>query len=233
MPALTTRLSMIANRLGGLPAPAAVSPALLLMASLRARGWHRSAKARMSVDAEGKPIPWMTYPAIHWLGAALRSSHTVFEYGAGQSTLWLASRVARVTSIESNQEWASHVGRALPANVEIRHVPCPYDETEDRRYPRAICGEGVFDLVIVDGPARNACIREAAPHTSAEGLILLDDSDRQAYRPSHQFLEAAGYGRIDFEGPRPGLGHISTTSIFCRDFRPWLRALPPPAPSGY
>ena len=178
-------LSRFVKRISGLPAPTAISPALLLMASLRDRGWHRSAKARMSVDAYGKPIPWMTYAAINWLNQVIGPTHTVFEYGAGQSTFWFAARAARVTSIESNSSWIAHIRRMLPANVELRHVSCDEHITDSYEasipYSRAICDEGTFDLIIVDGVARNACVEEAIPHVQKEGIIVLDDADQRLF----------------------------------------------------
>jgi hypothetical protein len=38
---------------------------------------------------------------------------------------------------------------------------------------------------------------------------------------------------MDFFGPKPGVGQLSTTSVFSRDIRPWTLGLPPPPVSGY
>jgi len=90
-----------------------------------------------------------------------------------------------------------------------------------------------FDVVVVDGLARNACCRLAPEHLTDTGLILLDDSDRTAYRNGHDALAALGFGRVDFFGPKPGVGHLSVTSVFCKDFNAWTRGLRLPDVSGY
>src|SRR5690606_2632205 len=37
---------------------------------------------------------------------------------------------------------------------------------------------GSFDVIVVDGRARNACLRAARKHVKPGGLIVLDNSDR-------------------------------------------------------
>jgi hypothetical protein len=63
--------------------------------------------------------------------------------------------------------------------------------------------------------------------------MLLDDADRAAYQRGHQALAEQGFGRIDFFGPRPGVGHLSVTSLVCMDFDDSARGLPLPRVSGY
>jgi hypothetical protein len=60
---------------------------------LKDDGWFRSCREQASVDANGNPIPWITYPAIEFLVKRINNQLSVFEYGCGNSTLWWASRV--------------------------------------------------------------------------------------------------------------------------------------------
>ena len=52
---------------------------------LTASGWLESAEAKLALRG-GKPIPWFTYAAIHFLERELSPDLALFEYGAGQST---------------------------------------------------------------------------------------------------------------------------------------------------
>src|SRR5688572_22901839 len=67
---------------------------------LREQGWLRSYRERRPVTQGGEPIPWYTYSAIDFLAERLPPDATVFEFGAGHSTLWYARRVARVVSVD-------------------------------------------------------------------------------------------------------------------------------------
>jgi predicted O-methyltransferase YrrM len=50
-------------------------------------------------------------------------------------------------------------------------------------YVRAVDDEdGEFDLVVVDGRARNACFDAALPRVSPGGLVVFDNVDRERYR---------------------------------------------------
>ncbi|MDP2056339.1 MAG: hypothetical protein Q8K35_01095, partial [Thiobacillus sp.] len=48
-------------------------------------------------------VPWITFRAIDWLDTYLKSDMSVFEYGAGGSTLYLAKRVRNVVSVEHDE----------------------------------------------------------------------------------------------------------------------------------
>src|SRR5262245_36157876 len=59
-------------------------------------GWLRSAVEHRPVDRVGRPMPWITYPAIRLLDERVPSKSRVFEYGGGHSTLWWAERAYEV-----------------------------------------------------------------------------------------------------------------------------------------
>ena len=80
-------------------------------------GWLRSFRVGRPVDVAGNPVPWIAYPAIRFLETRVGADLKVFEYGAGNSTLWWAKRVARVISCESDAAWAEEVRASLPGNA--------------------------------------------------------------------------------------------------------------------
>jgi hypothetical protein len=175
-------------------------------------GFARSYREQQCVDAEGRPIPWISYAAIRFLESLDFGGAKVFEYGAGASTLWWLSRGAQVTSVEHNPEWAEKV-RAKGCDV--------IGETDKSRYARAILSrQECYDVVVVDGWQsdddflRYRCTSAALQRLTERGMIVLDNSD---WLPrTCAMLRGKGFLQIDFEGPAPTNSEFTRTSVFCR-----------------
>ena len=58
-------------------------------------GWLKSCASGEAVDLSG-PVPWYTYPMLKVLPGLIRPHFKVFEFGAGNSSLWWASGVAQI-----------------------------------------------------------------------------------------------------------------------------------------
>jgi hypothetical protein len=54
---------------------------------------------------DGSPTPWITYPARAFLDDVLLPDTKVFEYGAGNSTIYFRDRCAEVHSVEHDPKW--------------------------------------------------------------------------------------------------------------------------------
>jgi hypothetical protein len=208
--------------------PRGLDRALLLLGSFKQVGWFESGNGRGPVDAGGNPLPWYTYPAIYWLESILTGSERVFEYGSGNSTRWFASRVQSVVAVEHDESWANRVRPLVPHNVELHFVPLSASDVPEKRsatYVSAIAAQqqGGFDIVVVDGEARNACCQAALPYLQHNGLLILDNSDWPEFEPANTLLLEQGFGRMDFIGPVPGNVGWSSTSVYARDFLAWTR----------
>lgn len=206
---------------------------LLLLGTLRRIGWSRSVKDGLPEDDAGLPLPWLTYPFIYWLDGALSTSDRVLEIGAGNSTLWLASRVEAVVSVEHDSRWADRVSALAPQNVEVIPASCLGDEfeaLEDDPYIAAVRGlpQDSFDVVFIDGMARVAAARASVRTLKAGGMIVVDNTDRPLMRGGIEYLESCGFGRIDFVGLPPGATNFSCTSVLARDFCRWVTRPNPP-----
>ena len=170
-------------------------------------------------------VPWWTFPAIdaveRWI-AARNGDVRVFEYGSGASTVWLARRAARVVSVEHDVGFAKIAAPmlALP-NVELRVIEpvrggartrAPsgrrgYEDADFSAYVDSIAaGAARYDVVIIDGRARAACLDRAWDCLDAGGLVVFDNSNRQRYQ--------AALGRVG--------GHVTR-------YRGWAPALPYPS----
>ena len=195
-------------------------------------GHLRSAATLRSVDAEGCPVPWYTYPAIEYLRQLDFQGKTVFEYGSGFSTLFWAASAHSVVSVEDDEKWYSILAPQLPANCALTL------ETDVARLVEVIhrYPDG-FDVIVVDGPARGRtrlkCCRAALQHLRPGGLIILDNSD---WLPeSARVLRESGLIQVDMTGFAPIVGQTQTTSLFFdRGFvtRPKGSRLPQPGPGA-
>ena len=177
-------------------------------------GWLRSVRERKVIDADGMPIPWFTYPAIDYIRQLDFSEKTIFEWGAGFSTLFWSSRAKCVISVETDPLWHSLLKPQLGPNCELILAT-----REVKQYSCLIHNKNQFDVIIIDGigESREACSRTAIPNLRRGGLIILDNSD--LWLASAQILRDSGLIQVDFTGFSPMGAHCSTTSIyFSRDF---------------
>lgn len=179
-----------------------------------------------SLNGERSPVadqtPWMGYDAIEWLDLYLHPGMTVFEWGSGGSTLFFSKRVSYVVSIEHDPWWYHHTKDQL-ARLGIRNVflalICPetistpdteYSST-DRKYKGQtfqayassidLRANPPYDLVLVDGRARVACIKHARANIKSGGYLMLDDSEREEYEHGKQML--CPWGERTFRSPAP------------------------------
>ena len=78
-----------------------------------------------------------------------------------------------------------------------------------------------FDMVMIDGRDRVNCCKYAVEALNDEGVILFDDSDREAYNDGYSFLKTNGFKELPFWGMVPELTMKAKTSIFYRK-KNWL-----------
>jgi hypothetical protein len=69
---------------------------------------------------------------------------------------------------------------------------------------------GEFDLVVVDGRAREACLAAAEPRLKPGGIVVYDNSARRRYRPA---IEGSGLFERKFRGLTPTLPYPEQTSV--------------------
>lgn len=176
-------------------------------------GWVRSRIEHMSVDQHGDPLPWITYPAMQFLSDRVGNDAQVFEYGSGNSTLWWAKRVARVTAVEHDESWYRKIKAQLPANARILWRAVDEDDYV------AACSEPAAKptIVVIDGRRRVACAQATVAALASNGVIVWDNSDRERYREGYDYLSDAGFRSVDFWGLLPINFEMSCTTIFYRD----------------
>lgn len=187
------------------------APILLYTSSgLTEYGWPESFYAQQAINREKEPIPWYTYPCIVFLESRLKPSFRVFEYGCGNSSLWYSSRVAEVISVEHDEGWADKILPRLPESAAILVIGL------DNGYAEAVQQNGLFDVVVVDGPNRLECARAALSSLKADGIIVWDNADRAEFQEAKRFLGDKGFRSIEFEGMGPINLYRTQTAILYR-----------------
>ena len=179
---------------------------------VRTSGLLRSFRERRPVDAAGNPLPWVSYPAIHLLNERLRPDHTVFEFGAGYSTLYFAARCGAVTTVEHDREWFDEVARVAPENVRLLHR-----NAGPEYWGAAAQGDVRYDLILIDGLERARCLVGAAQALSETGVVLLDDSHREAYRSAVEDYVEGGFRALRLVGAKPNHLTESECLLMYRD----------------
>jgi hypothetical protein len=176
-------------------------------------GWFDSYVERMPVNAEGEPIPLMTYPAVEFLAQRVPAKSAVFEYGAGNSTVWWAPRVKRLEVVEHDEVWYERVRAQGPDHVRMHLIPL----VRGGAYCRKILDEqGAFDVVVIDGRDRVHCVRNAVQALKPSGVIVWDDSRRDRYQVGMTELLRQGFRRLPFTGLNAVSARLKETSIFYR-----------------
>jgi hypothetical protein len=180
---------------------------------LHLSGWMQSQKERRPMDQNGNPMPWMNFPVVRILEERLTKDLNLFEFGSGYSTLFYAKKVRAVTSVEYDEKWLSIINSQVPDNVKIIFKR----EDVNGDYCRTIDATGDrYDVVIIDGRDRVNCIKQSIPALSSQGVILLDDSQRERYREGIDFARSHGFKTLNLEGLKATGTEVDRTTIFYR-----------------
>lgn len=151
--------------------------------------------------------PWITFDAIQYLEEKAGSSYKVFEFGGGGSTFFFLKRCQIVVTVEHDAEWFLFLKQQIEEKQLKNWVGCLVDpepgnlvespnasnpdhyssggigEVNFRKYASSIDSypDEYFDVILIDGRSRPACIIHAAPKVKKGGLIILDNADRSYY----------------------------------------------------
>ena len=175
-------------------------------------GWLRSILEEKPIDRHGSAVPWFSYPFFYFLDERLRKGLSVFEYGSGQSTFYYAQKGIRVSSVEHNAAWLPEVPAAYRDKVQVHFI-------EDiAQYAKSILEfKARFDIVVVDGIERVACLRESLAALHEHGVLVLDDSQRSEYEEGIRYLRAQGFKVLHFWGMKPMGYDLTSTTLFYRE----------------
>jgi len=166
-------------------------------------GWKRSLSERNSIDGDGNPIPWINYSSIYLLNDFLEKLNRpidVFEYGAGNSTIWFSrnKNIKTVTSVDLSEKWIKYIQK----KEKSKKIKLCKSRVED--FPYAIGGlNKTFDLIFIDGPFKTnrfLCAKESVKYISKDGIIILDNSTNPSCVDIMPMLEGFGFKSFTITG---------------------------------
>ena len=120
-------------------------------------------------------VPWLGYRAVRHLDGLIRPDWRVLEFGSGMSSLFFARRCDRLISVESDPSWYTQMGR-LFTRLGIANVDYRLREADDYAEHPDLPDQS-FDLVVVDGLARDRVSAVALRKVKPGGYVFLDNSD--------------------------------------------------------
>lgn len=117
-------------------------------------------------------LPWYTKSFLDELVTWDLSDKTVFEYGAGASTLWWAKKCKNVYAVESSETYLE----AVRANVDEMGI---YYAGTKETYLKFITKPALqFDIVVIDGEPiawRDDCVKPALECLKPGGKLIIDN----------------------------------------------------------
>jgi hypothetical protein len=200
--------------------------------NLYKKSWINSSRNGLSIDENNIPIPWYVFEAIEFLKNNLNKNHIIFEFGCGASTLFFASKVKKVVSLESNRRWFEIITSSLKncgdflleknyfsnSNCEIFLAEDALNQDEYQNFAQNYSQKNniKFDFLIVDSLKRFECAKNSFEAIKAGGYLILDDSERSNYQKIFDFLQKNNFSYQDFIGIAPAQLKIKKTTFFRR-----------------
>ncbi len=168
----------------------------------------RTITKKSTLDVDGDIIPWYTYPAIEFVNQFDFTGKRVFEWGSGNSSTFFSNKkVDEIISVDHDTEWFNKVKLNLQSNQQLVM-------SDLKQYPSHIDNfSGNFDVIIIDGQRRFDCAKAAISKLSANGMIILDNSD-WFYVSAAYLKKELDLIQVDFHGLGPINNYTWTTSIF-------------------
>jgi len=126
--------------------------------------------------------PWLTKDAIFILNQLLKSSDIGLEFGSGRSTIWLASRIKKLISVEHNKFWFDEINKKIN-DKKIKNID--YYLMLDKDYISILdkLENNSRDFILVDGLLRDLCTKKSILKIKSGGLLIIDNINR--YIPSN------------------------------------------------
>jgi len=147
----------------------------------------------------------------------------MLEWGSGGSTVWFSENMKstqKLVSVEHNINWHIKVKSAIKnPNIILYHIPAT-DIVGKNSSPGEELPVGLadyiwqpynldhFNVILVDGVARNMCLAVAKLVLKTGGVVFLHDSQRSWYEAGKRFFETVKVleSCIDYPGPELWMG---------------------------
>jgi len=159
------------------------------------------------------PCPWLSPSSVRFLKNHLTKEMSGLEFGSGISTLFTAPKVKQLISVEHNEQWYQLISDRFKnegiTNVDYRFIAQndsnefsekSFEMTEKLgfevrkdyvNYYMTVesIPDNSLDFLLVDGRARPECLYYALPKMKKNGLVILDNSEREHYKIVFEFMK--------------------------------------------
>jgi hypothetical protein len=156
-------------------------------------------------------LPWLTDGAldfldshIFYLKSHLQRNPRIFEFGAGNSTLYFLSRGCLVTSIEHDSDWCRKIVDVASCfgyqdRLNLTHAQRPYHQ----KFDVTACD---YDLILVDGRDRVQCLERVVDEIgrlpgNKKPLVILDNTEHVSDKYASYLTMLGGFSLLHFEIP--------------------------------
>ena len=180
---------------------------------LKDEGWFRSYCTQSAINASGEPIPWINYSMMHFLTPRLPEYISILEYGSGNSTLYWATKVKEVVSVEHDALWIDYIRKKFSGISNIQLLTAGSDADYENA-PVAINKK--FQLIVIDGIRRIECTRCALKLLTEDGCILFDDTLFCEHKEVFKIMEQNGFKALRISGAKPIQNDHSEATVFYR-----------------
>ncbi|MDR9397008.1 class I SAM-dependent methyltransferase [Pontimonas sp.] len=191
--------------------------------------WVRSLFSLYDVeDFVRLDLPWWTLDSISLVDDFLvqRPEARVFEWGSGASTIWLEKRAGAVISVEYDPEWHAMMQSLVGPHTTLVHTPAEaskqpsvgskmwgHKDLDYRDYVAALDQvDGAFDLIVIDGRARSACLEKAVTRLAPGGMVVFDNTNRRRYQSALETVKE-GFEGTTTHGLTPSLPWSTQTTL--------------------
>ncbi len=149
-------------------------------------------RTRVFLDQKRHPDwPWLAASIVPLIEDRLKASDTGIEWGSGRSTVWFASRVRSMTTVEHDAGWAHKVGSML--REKNRNNVTMVVATGPEEYVNAATEipASSLDFALVDGMwwERDKCAHRAIALLRPGGMLIVDNV--HAFLPGQTYAPGA------------------------------------------
>jgi predicted O-methyltransferase YrrM len=142
-------------------------------------------------------VPYSNLDLINYLikFSSEEKNINIFEYGSGSSTLFFEDYFNEVYSVEHDSLWYQVINKNIKT-AKVKLIPpkkTKFPKIKSRKigYKNLDFSDYVnyiksldmkFDIIFIDGRARQDCLLIAMDYINPNGIIILDDSSRSRYK---------------------------------------------------
>lgn len=141
------------------------------------------------------PVPFLSSEATQFLDSITSAGMDVIEFGGGNSTLWFLNKSVNLTTVESDERWASHIMSAAKRAYDSDVIESQF-RLHTLRNEAALSflnaqTDNSFDIAFIDsgeGIDRLMFLERVVSKMRQSGWICLDNSDVPWHREGKKMM---------------------------------------------